>query len=105
LNFNLDSYQFKTTIDVIRNVLLEVPKPYKRREYIDQDNGTTSHETLSRVTSVATIQMEDALRDATKHQGKKGRQMLRAAPMGLLQETEDKILLNGDEVFRQISYR
>ena len=92
LNFNLDSYQFKTTIDVIRNVLLEAPKPYRRREYIDQDNGTASHETLSRVTSVAAIQMEDALRDATKHQGKKGRQMLRAAAMGLLQETEDKIL-------------
>lgn len=104
LNFNLDSYQFKTTIDVIRNVLLEVPKPYRRREYIDQDN-VTSHDTLNRVTSVAAIHMEETLQGANKYQGKKGRQMLRATAMELMQETEDKILLNGDEVFRRVSYR
>ena len=105
LNFNLDSYQFKTTIDVIRNVLLEVPKPYRRREYIDHDNVTASDETLSHVASNAAQQMEDTLRDASRHQGKKGRQMLRAAAMGLMQEIEDKIALNGDEVFRRVSYR
>mmetsp|Transcript_24870 Transcript_24870/g.44935 ORF Transcript_24870/g.44935 Transcript_24870/m.44935 type:complete len:467 (-) Transcript_24870:598-1998(-) len=48
--------------------------------------------------------MEEVLRNHDKHRGKKGRQILRSAAMNLLQDLEDRIALDGNEVFRRISY-
>lgn len=80
-----------------------MPKPHRRPGYIDQDDVTATN-TSSSVTSVAATEMAEILRDESKQQGKKGRQMLRTAAMGLLQETEDKIAIRGDEIFRRVSY-
>mmetsp|Transcript_23361 Transcript_23361/g.49999 ORF Transcript_23361/g.49999 Transcript_23361/m.49999 type:complete len:691 (-) Transcript_23361:2-2074(-) len=104
LNFNLDSYQFKTTIDVIRNVLLEPPKPHQRHQSSDQDETDSRPKASERISSVAATEMEEALRNHNKQRGKKGRQMLRSAAMNLLRDLEDKIALNGNVVFRRVSY-
>ena len=48
--------------------------------------------------------MEEVLRNDDKHRGKKGRQMLRSAAMNLLRDLEDRIALDGNEVFRRVSY-
>jgi len=104
LNFNLDSYQFKTTLDVIRNVLLEPPKPHQRHQSFDQDETNDTQKSSERISSVAAIEMEEVLRNDNKHRGKKGRQMLRSAAMKLLRDLEDRIALDGNEVFRRVSY-
>mmetsp|Transcript_17638 Transcript_17638/g.31626 ORF Transcript_17638/g.31626 Transcript_17638/m.31626 type:complete len:982 (-) Transcript_17638:14-2959(-) len=103
LKFNLDSYQFKTTLDVIRNVLLEPPKPHQRHQSFDKEE-TDDASKERRISSVAATEMEEVLRNHDKHRGKKGRQILRSAAMNLLQDLEDRIALDGNEVFRRISY-
>ena len=101
----LHSYQFKTTLDVIRNVLLEPPKPHHRYQSADHDENDHSPKSPEKSTSVAATEMEEVLRSIeTKHPGKKGRQMLRTAAMSLLRDVEDRIALQGNEVFRRISY-
>ncbi|KAL3827066.1 hypothetical protein ACHAXA_007573 [Cyclostephanos tholiformis] len=102
LNFNLDSYQFKTTLDVLRNILLDVPKPHQRHQSGAQiDTSTKSSGSIS---SVAAMEMKQILIGDVKYRDKKGRQMLRSAAMSLLREVEDRIALEGSEVFRRISY-
>ena len=98
----LYSYQFKTTLDVLRNVLLEVPKPHQRHQSLDQDDTTTK--SSGGIRSVAATEMEQLLSGDIKYRDKKGRQMLRTAAMSLLREIEDRIALEGSEVFRRISY-
>ena len=104
LSFNLDSYQFKTTIDVIRNVLLEPPKPHQRHFDQDTEDMNTDHKSSRKVSKAAT-EMEEALqRDSDGKYGKKGRQAVHTAATILLQDLEDSHKLEGSEVFRRISY-
>jgi hypothetical protein len=96
------SYQFKTTLDVLRNILLDVPKPHQRHQSGAQiDTSTKSSGSIS---SVAAMEMKQILIGDVKYRDKKGRQMLRSAAMSLLREVEDRIALEGSEVFRRISY-
>lgn len=104
LNFNLDSYQFKTTIDLIRNVLLEPPKPHRRHS--NAESKPTQHSS-KRVSSVAAVEMEELLKSRSvseKTRGKKGRDVLRNAAMGLLRDLEDRHAISGDAITRRISY-
>ncbi|KAL7552645.1 hypothetical protein ACHAWF_015872 [Thalassiosira exigua] len=102
LSFNLDSYQFKTTIDVIRNVLLEPPKPHQRHQSFNQDETDVARKTSSCITSVAATEMEELLGNITR--GKKARQKLQGAAISLLRDIEDQIAFEGTEVFRRIHY-
>lgn len=112
LHFKLDSYQFKTTIDLIRNVLLEPPKPYRRhlqREKFDHVESETTPKPSKRVSSVAATEMEETLKSKKfsndyKHLGKKGREALRSSAMGLLRDLEDRLALSGDNINRRIAY-
>lgn len=112
LSFKLDSYQFKTTIDLIRNVLLEPPKPYRRhleRNFFDQIESKTTTKPSKRIISAAAREMEQALKsnvvsNDNRHRGKKGREMLRAAAMNLLRDIEDRLALDGDAIIRRVMY-
>lgn len=53
---------------------------------------------------MAAMKMEQILTGDVKYRDKKGRQMLRTAAMNLLRDLEDRIALEGSEVFRRISY-
>jgi hypothetical protein len=96
------SYQFNTTLDVLRNVLLDVPKPHQRHQSVVQIDSSTK--SSGGISSVAAMEMEQILIGDVKYRDKKGRQMLRTAAMNLLRELEDRIALEGSEVFRRISY-
>lgn len=107
LMFNLDSYQFKTTIDLIRNVLLEPPKPHRRSKtfvQLDMEETTTS---TKRMSSLQVLEMERVLWEtrAKRSSGKKERDALRSSAMSLVQDLEDRVERDGDQTIRQISYK
>jgi len=111
LLFNLDSYQFKTTIDLIRNVLLEPPKPYRRhlqREKFDHiESQSNDPKPSNRISSVAATEMEDAIGKIAsndKHLGRKEREALRSSAMALQRDLEDRLTLSGDDITRRIVY-
>ncbi|KAL9191115.1 hypothetical protein ACHAXT_000821 [Thalassiosira profunda] len=109
LDFNLDSYQFKTTIDVIRNVLLEAPKPHSRNHqtFLDDDATTEVQQTSehTNISSLAAVKMEDVLRNESKLRGKKRRHALHTAAMNLMRDLEDqRMTLDGNDIFRRVSY-
>ena len=56
------------------------------------------------ITSDATAEVEEVLKSGKHHGGKKGRQILQNAAMSLLRDLEDKIAVNGSDVFRRVSY-
>ncbi|KAL7499599.1 hypothetical protein ACHAWT_007212 [Skeletonema menzelii] len=106
LQFNLDSYQFKTTIDLIRNVLLKPPKPHRRSQNMTQlDEGTESR--ANRISSLAVFEMESALwaARARRASGKKERAALRSPAMKLIEDLERRIELYGDQMIRRITYK
>jgi hypothetical protein len=107
LQFDLDSYQFKTTIDVIRNVLLEPPKPHRRSMTFAQDDGESTETRTKRISSLAVLEMERVLWEtgSTKSSGKRKRAALRSSAINLVRDLEDGIELYGDHVIRRISYK
>ncbi len=108
LQFNLDSYQFKTTIDLIRNVLLEPPKVHRRSQNFAQVEGEgTGGTPTNRISSLAVFEMESALwaARARRSSGKRERDALRSSAMKLVRDLEDRIELYGDQMIRRISYK
>jgi hypothetical protein len=103
LSFLLDSHQFSTTFDVIRNVLLEPLKPNRERYYkANQENEQDGKEQQVNSNSTrkndgenseAFEKMEEAIRQ-WDHQAyqktKKGREYLRSIANDLLKEVEEK---------------
>jgi len=81
---------------------LEVPKPYQRHLSLAQDDTSTKFSGVG--SSVAATEMEQILSRNVKYRDKKGRQMLHTAALSLLRELEDRIALEGSEVFRRIRY-
>ena len=53
---------------------------------------------------MAVTELEQILSRNVKFRDKKGRQMLHTAALSLLRELEDRIALEGSEVFRRIRY-
>mmetsp|Transcript_4382 Transcript_4382/g.9134 ORF Transcript_4382/g.9134 Transcript_4382/m.9134 type:complete len:1753 (-) Transcript_4382:32-5290(-) len=108
LQFNLDSYQFKTTIDLIRNVLLKPPKPHRRSQnLIPLDVGEGTETPANRISSLAVFEMESALwaARAKRASGKRERVALRSPAMKLIEDLEKRIELYGDQMIRRISYK
>jgi hypothetical protein len=81
---------------------LEVPKPYQRHLSLAQDDTSTKFSGVG--SSVAATELEQILSRNVKFRDKKGRQMLHTAALSLLRELEDRIALEGSEVFRRIRY-
>ncbi len=108
LQFNLDSYQFKTTFDLIRNVLLKPPKPHRRSQNLNQlDEEGGSDIRANRISSLEVFEMESALwaARARRVSGKKERAALLSPAMKLIEDLERKIELYGDQMIRRISYK
>ena len=107
LQFNLDSYQFKTTIDLIRNVLLKPPKPHHRSQNFVQVEGEGTETPTNRISSLAVFEMESALwaARARRSYGKRERDALRSSAMNLVRDLEDRIEIYGDQMIRRISYK
>jgi hypothetical protein len=103
LHITLDSYQFKNTFDIIRNVLLEPPPPRKHRSFGGEENEPQTPSNRVRVSSVAAMEMEEVLASDSIHRGKYGREKLRAAAMNLLRDLEDRHV-SGSTLVRRISY-
>jgi hypothetical protein len=101
LHFTLDSYQFKTTFDIIRNVLLEPPKPRRDRTGVDENEPQPPSSRI-RVSSAAAAEMEEIL--ANDHSGKQGREKLRSAAINLLRDLEDRHAIAGNVITRRVSY-
>ena len=100
LSFLLDSHQFSTTLDVIRNVLLEPLKPDRSRYYATNNEKTLDSDNLVAQTgkadtekSTAFKQMEEAIQQLG-HQGylnsRRGREYLRTIANDLFAEVEEK---------------
>ena len=101
----ISSYQFKTTFDIIRNVLLEPPKPHRHRGFSGDENGHRPPVQRARVSSVAAAEMEEILENSRNHiHAKHGREILRSAAMNLLRDIEDRHALSGDTITRRVSY-
>ena len=100
LSFLLDSYQFSTTLDVIRNVLLEPQQPARERFYNLNESKSEPEEAKAKTPkksldgkSEACSNMEEAIRqwDQQAYQkSKKGREYLRSIANDLLAEVDDK---------------
>ena len=103
LSFKLDSYQFKTSLDVLKNVLLEAPKPHQRHQGAVKDKKANT-KTSEHMDSAAATEIEQILSGTVKYRDKKVREILKNAAMTLLRDLEDKIAIDGDEVFRRITY-
>lgn len=103
LSFTLDSYQMKQTFDIIRNVLLEPPKPRRHRFEADVNKPQTPSNRV-RISSVAAIELEEVLASDSIHRGKHGRERLRAAAVALLRDLEDRQFLTGKVITRRVSY-
>lgn len=104
LHFTLDSYQMKQTFDIIRNVLLEPPKPSRHRNFDEEENKPQTPSNRVRVSSVAAMEMEEVLSSDCIYRGKHGREKLRAAATALLRDLEDRHALAGDIITRRVSY-
>jgi len=117
LSFLLDSHQFSTTLDVIRNVLLE-PLPSDRERYNrrvkesandnkvekENKNGASGKEK-----SEASHKMEDSIKNKewaseANQKSKKGREYLRSLANQLLTEYEEKQGGNSEPSIRRIEY-
>ncbi len=108
LQFNLDSYQFKTTIDLIRNVLLKPPKPHRRSQNLVQLDKEEDADTRSnRISSPEVFEMESALwaARARRASGKKERAALRSPAMKLIEDLERRVEVYGDQMIRRVSYK
>lgn len=107
IGFNLDSYQFKTTIDLIRNVLLEPPKPHRRSKTFAQLDVEETTTPTKRMSSLQVLEMERVLWEtsAKRSSGKKERDALRSSAMNLVQDLEDRVERDGDQMIRRISYK
>jgi len=107
LEFILDAYQFKTTIDLIRNVLLEPPKLHRRSQNFAHVEGEGTETPTNRMSSLAVFEMESALwaDRARRTSGKRERDALRLSAMNLVRDLEDRIELYGDQMIRRISYK
>ena len=108
LQFNLDAYQFKTTIDLIRNVLLKAPKPHRRSQnFIKVDYEEETENAVNRISSPAVFEMESALwaARARRASGKKERAALHSPAMMLIADLENRMSLHGDQMIRRISYK
>lgn len=108
LQFNLDSYQFKTTIDLIRNVLLKPPKHHRRSQnliQLDEEEGADTR--ANRISSPEVFEMESALwaARARRASGKKERTALRSPAMKLIEDLERRIEAYGDQMIRRVSYK
>ncbi len=113
LSFRLDSHQFSTTLDVIRNVLLEPLQPDRERFYNKNKPKSDTTKANPKTTktdtdgkSEACTKMEDAIRqwDQQAHQkSKKGREYLRNIANDLLAEIEEKQGSEGPSI-RRIGY-
>lgn len=107
IGFNLDSYQFKTTIDLIRNVLLEPPKPHRRSKTFSQLDIEETTTPTKQMSSLQVLEMERVLWEtrAKRSSGKKERDALRSSAMNLVQDLEDRVERDGDQMIRRISYK
>jgi hypothetical protein len=103
LHFTLDSYQFKNTFDILRNVLLEPPPHRQHRSFGGEENEPQTSSNRVRVSSVAAMEMEEVLASDSIHRGKYGREKLRSAAMNLLRDLEDRHV-SGSAQTRRVSY-
>jgi hypothetical protein len=124
LSFMLDSYQFSTTLDVIRNVLLEPPKQPRPRFYRSLINQIKEEESelldTSIVQNIATgsrlksssMAMDELLKNlhgtsnkSTPHQlSKKDRDLLQAKAHTLLEDLDDAQKMSVELSLRRIKW-
>jgi len=115
LSFNLDSGQFSTTLDVIRNVILEPMKPRQERYYQVKDkqiNSITDCEEGSKSAENSTkpleqFQLEKALnqlREGSHKNAKRCRENLRSLANSFLADIEENQLTKNGPSSRRIEY-
>jgi len=121
LSFRLDSYQFVTTLDVIRNVLLEPPKPSRERYYrsvmegkekSNENRGKNRNKSIQSGNNMhgsrkdACIKMEECVRqwNETNQNSKKMRERLRLMAseiLGYLEENQGNTI---EPSIRRVEY-
>ena len=119
LSFHLNSYQFSTTLDVVRNTMLEPPKPRKERYYqkdcrqLDGKSLTGEEQfieeliaqTIKRKAEANTLASEmKRLLKATNRNSKKWKEIARRIANELVAEVEDNKQSNNEPSIRRIEY-
>lgn len=112
LSFCLNSYQFSTTLDLIRNVLLEPPKPPRQRYYNSLQSSETTkkkdvlrpkpNEHAASALDRATREWHD--KNSRQVKGKRGRKFLSRCARDLLLELEAHHMEIKDPIIRRIEY-
>ena len=119
LSFHLNSYQFSTTLDVVRNTMLEPPKPRKERYYQkdsrqpdgksltgeEQFKRELIAQTKKRKAEANTLASEmKRLLKATNRNSKKWKEIARRIANELVAEVEDTKQSNNEPSIRRIEY-